>query len=106
MATGSVTRLGNLFIRGVYSAKYNINANDYHAISNTDFGCSTPTGYVPFAIATITSGSAYVTFTVASVTPQGSDDVILRLREVGGSKRTDLTAKITIIYVKEGFFVI
>ncbi len=103
MASGSVELLSDLFVEKVYTYAYTIKKNDSLSITADDFSMKTPDGYTAISVKRFTSGSKYVAVGNVTTSATGTTTVML-LREVGGADRSNLTARLTVVYVKSDFY--
>jgi len=102
MANGSVELLSDLFVEKVYTYTYSLGKNDSLLITANDFGMKNPDGYLPISIKRFTSGSRYISVGNVTTTSTGTGTV-MAVKEVGGGARSDITARLTVVYVKSDF---
>lgn len=86
-----------------YTYKYSIAANGTAEVTAGQFNVSTPSGYAPFAIRRVSTGSMSVH--ISGITPQNttSSYSILAMRNVTSSALTPIAA-IEIIYIKKALW--
>ena len=103
MASGSVELLSDLFVERNYTYTYSLKKNAALLITADDFGMKNPSGYTAISATRFNSGSRYIA--VAGVaTWQTGAGTAMAVKEVGGADRSDVTARLTVVYVKSDFY--
>ncbi len=90
---------GKAVISQRYTCNYAISANTYKNLSADDFGITTPSGYTPFSLIEVSSGSNAVCFRAANVSSTGTSAVIV-LRNVTSTAVDSANATIKIGYIR------
>lgn len=91
-------KLNDLFLIKSYTFAYSCNANSSTSITGSQFGVSTPTGYVPIGVISHFTGSQYV-FAYRIMPQNTGAQTIMSLHNASGGT-VNVSATINIVYAR------
>ena len=95
----------SLFKLETYSCTYTIAAGANKSFSTADFNITIPTGYEPMALESFYTGNAGCYPYYIRVNSIGTANNIFGVHEIAGTNHTDITATLSVVYIKQNHIV-
>lgn len=99
--TSSTIDTTNIFYIKTFSFAYTIGANTYKELTATNFKLSTPTGYKVFSVSRFDTGANKVA--LCGILPWNDSGVVMRVKNMGTAITSNITASMTVVFVKDEF---
>lgn len=103
MASGSIDLLNDLFVEKEYTYTYSIGKDGVLLVSADNFNMKNLEGYVAISAKQFVSGSRYIAVSGVAAGATGTTTAMM-LKEVGGAARSNITARLSVVYVKSDFY--